>query len=195
MKRMIGLAAAACLLMVTAMIGVLLRPAYAPSLAAESHVLIEANTKSAPPLKSHIDEEETEQAAVKTSTPHFRNVNGISLADGKEDVVTKLGIPESALKDELFEEQTLWSYPEMKIGFIEETIDYISVSPEAGYIKLNGAKLPFSVEGWVETFGEPMFKAEDGVGYVDANGFAAKLFLDRDSGLVISIDFFWANEE
>ncbi|OXM13759.1 hypothetical protein [Paenibacillus herberti] len=197
MKKVIGLAVAACLLMVVVMIGIL-HPAYAPSpaLVLGNEEIQGAAVQPVPFAEiAYIDEAPPAEAAGNPVAMDFSKVNGVSLDDGKEQVVTNIGIPDSSSKDELFEEQTVWSYADMKVGFIENKVDYVSIPKDAKVVELHGTKLPITVEGWTEKFGEPMFKAEDGVGYVDPRGFAAKLFFKEGTNQVVSVDFFWADQQ
>ncbi|QGG55322.1 hypothetical protein NYE40_06925 [Paenibacillus sp. FSL W8-1187] len=198
MKRIVALVAAACLLMTGVTIGVLMRPAYAPSPAVAVGPAVaddsnEAAVRAASPAYSAFLQDEA--AMSEEPALDFSEVNGVGLSDAKEQVVTEIGIPQSAQRDELLPEQTAWTYPGMEVGFTGGSVEYVSVPAGEGRIELESGSLPISLEGWTEAFGQPMFTADDGVGYVDERGFAAKLFLDPLSGELVSIDFFWSSPQ
>ncbi|QJC51186.1 hypothetical protein HGI30_06150 [Paenibacillus albicereus] len=196
MKRIVALVAAACLLMTGVTIGVLMRPAYAPAPMAAAGPSVPDELAAAlvsPAYSAYLDLEASEPAEPAETEMDFSEVNGVGLYDAKEQVVTEIGIPQSAQRDELLPEQTAWSYPGMEVGFSGGSVEYVSVPVGADPIQLESGSLPVSVEGWEKVFGEPMFTADDGVGYVDERGFAAKLFLDSRSGELVSIDFFWSS--
>ncbi|WP_212939857.1 hypothetical protein [Paenibacillus antibioticophila] len=117
----------------------------------------------------------------------FSTFEGISLADGLEDVTAKLGEADSAVRDP-YTGFTEYRYGNLVVGMYEESIYYISRDKRPDEIVLNGIAIPLK-EFWLRYYlGEPDFIAEDGDVYI--RGYSAlKLFRD-DSGSIIAADLF-----
>lgn len=196
MRIMIGFAA--CLLLLFAGMGIMLKLDEAP-LAPKAQTSPVSGDKGPPALELPAGEGEQEADAVLQQGAHFAagskrdfgTINGISLTDGKADVMQKLGLPEAAPADEQLPSKTNWIYANIIIGFEGDQLDYIMVPKEAGHVNIGGQTLPVDIAAWKKAFGKPDFEAEDGFGYLDANGMAAKLFVDGSGSELTSIDFFW----
>jgi len=196
-KKTILTASVACLFLVIGMAISLTRPvASLPSAAAPAKGTETAAGQPAPPaVIALLKEESASSTNAVPGTMDFGTINGVRLTDDKEQIVSELGLPLEAAQDELLAEQTRWTYPDMNIAFTGTEVDYVSVPSSNRSVRVGDEELPVTLEGWVGRYGEPQYKAEDGVGYVDANGFAAKLFLNQKTGQVLSVDFFWADME
>ncbi|AJY73884.1 hypothetical protein [Paenibacillus beijingensis] len=198
MRTIIGVAAA-CTLLLFAGLGLTLKFDSRPAAPEVQSAPVGAINSGTPllELSAGSGEQEAENAFFKAE-PHlaggkrdFGMINGVSLSDGKADVMRKLGLPAAAPADEQLSSRTSWIYPGITIGFDGDQLNYILIPKEAGEVKVGGLTLPVDIEAWKNAFGKPDFEAEDGFGYVDANGMAAKLFVDGSSGKLTSIDFFW----
>lgn len=122
---------------------------------------------------------------------NFGTINGVSLSDDKRAVAAKMGRPVQVIQDKWLAERTKWVYSNMTVGFSGSLVEYISVPASSGSVEVGGERLPIRLHAWVGRFGTPTFAGDDGAGYVDANGIAAKLFWDSRTGQAVSVDFFW----
>ncbi len=197
MKKTIFLASIACVFLVMAMAISLTRPVVSlpPAAAPAKGMETSAGEPAPPAVIALLKEDSAPSTYAVPETMDFGTINGVRLTDDKEKIVSELGLPLEAAQDELLAEQTRWTYPDMNIAFTGTEVDYVSVPSSNEFVQVGKEELPVTLEGWASRYGEPQYRAEDGVGYVDANGFAAKLFLDEKTGRVLSVDFFWADME
>lgn len=122
----------------------------------------------------------------------YSRLNGISLADTKEDVLRIKGKPSTIVTTELGDQE--YQYQDVRIGFQDQWITYISVPSTAGKITLDGRAITLSKAEIRKELGAPDFSAEDGEGYT--NGISAlKVFTDSQTGQIRSVDIFDAMSE
>lgn len=118
----------------------------------------------------------------------LESVNGITLWDDKETVVSKLGSPLSVEQDEFFPELEVLHYEGMEVGVEGGLVRYAAVPGTAGSITIDDKVLEVSVQAFEQALGPPDFTAEDGLVYQrEAN--ALKLYLGQ-SGEIIVIRYF-----
>lgn len=122
----------------------------------------------------------------------YSRLNGISLADTREDVLRIKGKPLNIVKNELGDQE--YQYQDVTIGFQDKWITYISVPAQAGTFTLDGRTLTIGRTEIREALGTPDFSAEDGEGYT--NGWSAlKVFTDSQTSAIRSVDIFDATSE
>lgn len=122
----------------------------------------------------------------------YSRLNGISLADTREDVLRIKGKPSHIVENELGDQE--YQYQDVNIGFQDQWITYISVPAKVGTIILDGQKITLGRDEIRKALGKPDFSAEDGEGYT--NGLSAlKVFTDSQTGALRSVDIFDATSE
>lgn len=122
----------------------------------------------------------------------YSRLNGISLADTREDVLRIKGKPSHIVENELGDQE--YQYQDVNIGFQDQRITYISVPAKVGTITLDGQKITLGRDEIRKALGKPDFSAEDGEGYT--NGLSAlKVFTDSQTGALRSVDIFDATSE
>ncbi len=122
----------------------------------------------------------------------YSRLNGISLADTREDVLRIKGKPSHIVENELGDQE--YQYQDVNIGFQDQWITYISVPAKVGTITLDGQKITLGRDEIRKALGKPDFSAEDGEGYI--NGLSAlKVFTDSQTGALRSVDIFDATSE
>ncbi len=122
----------------------------------------------------------------------YSRLNGISLADTREDVLRIKGKPFHIVENELGDQE--YQYQDVNIGFQDQWITYISVPAKVGTITLDGQKITLGRDEIRKALGKPDFSAEDGEGYT--NGLSAlKVFTDSQTGALRSVDIFDATSE
>lgn len=122
----------------------------------------------------------------------YSRLNGISLADTREDVLRIKGKPSHIVENELGDQE--YQYEDVNIGFQDQWITYISVPAKVGTITLDGQKITLGRNEIRKALGKPDFSAEDGEGYT--NGLSAlKVFTDSQTGALRSVDIFDATSE
>ncbi|CAJ1313580.1 hypothetical protein [Paenibacillus nuruki] len=122
----------------------------------------------------------------------YSRLNGISLADTREDVLRIKGKPYHIVENELGDQE--YQYQDVNIGFQDQWITYISVPAKVGTITLDGQKITLGRDEIRKALGKPDFSAEDGEGYT--NGLSAlKVFTDSQTGALRSVDIFDATSE
>lgn len=122
----------------------------------------------------------------------YSRLNGISLADTREDVLRIKGKPSHIVENELGDQE--YQYEDVNIGFQDQWITYISVPAKVGTITLNGQKITLGRDEIRKALGKPDFSAEDGEGYT--NGLSSlKVFTDSQTGALRSVDIFDATSE
>lgn len=118
----------------------------------------------------------------------LESVNGITLWDDKETVVSKLGSPLSVEQDEFFPELEVLHYEGMEVGVEGGLVRYAAVPGTAGSITIDDKVLEVSVQAFEQVLGPPDFTAEDGLVY-QRGANALKLYLGQ-SGEIIVIRYF-----
>lgn len=122
----------------------------------------------------------------------YSRLNGISLADTREDVLQIKGQPSHIVTNELGDQE--YQYPDVNVGFQDHWITYISVPQKVGTITLDGQIITIGKSEIRKALGNPDFSAEDGEGYT--NGLSAlKVFTDSQTGAIRSVDIFDATSE
>lgn len=122
----------------------------------------------------------------------YSRLNGISLADTREDVLRIKGKPSHIVENELGDQE--YQYEDVNIGFQDHWITYISVPEQVGTITLDGQKITIGRAEIRKALGNPDFSAEDGEGYT--NGLSAlKVFTNSQTGAIRSVDLFDATSE
>lgn len=116
-------------------------------------------------------------------------VNNISLDDDAKIVLDKMGEPQQISSDTLYEQSKIYKYPDMNIAFNDGFIEYVEVLGSASTILLDKSVVPATIEAVKGVLGEPDFIAEDGIVF-QRNESLLKLFIDPDTGGLISITFY-----
>lgn len=117
----------------------------------------------------------------------YSRLNGISLADTREDVLRIKGKPMNIVTSQLGDQE--YQYKDVHIGFQDQWIAYISVPKQAGKFTLDSRTVTIDKADIRKELGTPDFSAEDGEGYT--NGISAlKVFYDSNTGAIRSVDIF-----
>lgn len=129
------------------------------------------------------DNAEPQPAAENVAAPHHAleldSVNGISLYDSPEAVVSKLGEPVSKSVDEIWGDLAVYQYPDMEIAFYGEFIQYVNIEADEN-LQVDGETLSITESALTEAFGQPDYTAEDGIVF-QRNDAVLKLFLDEET--------------
>ncbi|GAB6927234.1 hypothetical protein JCM10914A_12170 [Paenibacillus sp. JCM 10914] len=119
----------------------------------------------------------------------YGTLNGISLSDSKQDVISKLGSP-AQIEHEPLSGIAVFRYPDMEVGIRSGYTEYVHVKPSATSFQVDGQRIGMTTNQIRASLGEPYFRAEDGDVYLENNN-ALKVFMDRDSGDIIGVDLFF----
>lgn len=107
-------------------------------------------------------------------------LNGVSLADDKDAVLTKKGKPAHIVSDPHFKDQEILVYPDLEVALDNGTIAYLAIPQDAETFQLDGQTFPNKLNLLVERLGEPGFRAEDGLVYMNAYS-AIKLYVQDET--------------
>jgi hypothetical protein len=131
------------------------------------------------------------EAAKPESNQAFQltSVNGISLNDTKKAIVEKKGKPLSITKDPYMPELDTYEYPQMKVGFSDETVGFVEISAAVGVIQIDDTPIPSTIEDIKKALGEPDYVAEDGIVFQRKDALL-KLFIDSVTLKLSSIDYY-----
>jgi hypothetical protein len=145
--------------------------------------------ESAPPAvnKATVKKPESNQAF------QLASVNGISLNDTKKTISEKKGKPLSITKDPDMPELEIYAYPQMKVGFSDETVDFVEISAAAGIIQIDDTPIPSTIDDIKEALGEPDYVAEDGIVFQRKDALL-KLFINSVTLKLSSIDYYHISE-
>ncbi|RJE85102.1 hypothetical protein D3P07_21260 [Paenibacillus sp. 1011MAR3C5] len=105
------------------------------------------------------------------------SVNGISLYDNPEAVVSKLGEPVSKSVDEIWGDLAVYAYPDMEIAFYGEFIQYVNIEADEA-LQVDGVTLSITESALKKAFGQPDYTAEDGIVF-QRDDAVLKLFFDE----------------
>ncbi|MDQ0060357.1 hypothetical protein [Paenibacillus harenae] len=117
------------------------------------------------------------------------SVEGITLYDSQKDAIAKLGEPLRVTEDPHIAGLETYHYDRMNIVFTDGIVDFVEIPPGIGSVLIDGIRIPASVEGMKQAFGEPDFEAEDGVGFTRGEA-VLKLFIDESNGQLAAIHYF-----
>ncbi|REK71262.1 hypothetical protein [Paenibacillus paeoniae] len=109
----------------------------------------------------------------------LNSVNGISLYDSPEAVVSKLGEPVSKSVDQLWGDLAVYEYPDMEIAFYGSFIQYVNIERDQP-LMIDGETLSITESSLHKVFGQPDYIAEDGIVY-QRDDAVLKLFLDEET--------------
>lgn len=118
----------------------------------------------------------------------FDTMNGISLWDKEEDVISKKGEP-LELTHNSFLDCNEYQYDDSTIGICNGIVDYVHINSSVRVMKVNGQEIELSHNRIREALGEPQFNAEDGYGYSRGTS-TIKVYKDSISGTIEGVDFF-----
>jgi hypothetical protein len=120
----------------------------------------------------------------------FRTLNGVSLEDGKQKVLGKLGQPVDIKKDPYLGCPE-YHFRDVHVGICEDTgiIQYVHVDGSREDLKVNGKSIPMHIDAIHQALGKPYYTAEDGEVYVRGQ-YAIKVYLKPGSSEIEGVDFF-----
>ncbi|RJX39054.1 hypothetical protein D3P09_16265 [Paenibacillus pinisoli] len=126
---------------------------------------------------------EPQPAAESDAASHhdleLNSVNGISLYDSPEAVVSKLGEPAGKSVDEIWGDLTVYQYPDVEVAFYGEFIQYVNIEADKE-LQVDGETLSITESALTEAFGQPDYTAEDGIVF-QRDDAVLKLFLDEET--------------
>lgn len=168
------------MMLLTGMLSSLSTPDLVPS-----HTAVAVNAPTI--VQSHFVTAEQTSVAAYPSQTGLETLNGLTLQDRVEDANRLYG--EASDKTPAYMAGEEYRYGDLKVGFYEDWIYYVSVPGSAGHFNLNGQDLPMDGAQIRKQLGTPDFTADDGFGY-EHDGQAIKVFIDPLSGEVRSVDLF-----
>ncbi|MFF2886216.1 hypothetical protein [Paenibacillus sp. NPDC057967] len=127
-------------------------------------------------------EPQTSEASIALSEGNgfeLDSVNGISLYDTPEAVVSKLGEPVSKSVDDLWGDLEVYEYSDMEIAFYGEFIQYVNIEADKA-LQVDGETLSITKSALTKAFGQPDYTAEDGIVF-QRDDAVLKLFLDEET--------------
>ncbi|WP_052676002.1 hypothetical protein [Paenibacillus sp. IHBB 10380] len=125
---------------------------------------------------------------IPESLDTFDKMNGISLWDEEEDVISKKGEPLEVTYISMLDCDE-YRYADSTIGICHGIVDYVHINSSAGMMEVNGQVIELSHNRIREALGEPQFNAEDGYGYSRGTS-AIKVYKDPISETIEGVDFF-----
>lgn len=133
---------------------------------------------------------EAGQAHSSESSPQsYGSLNGITLTDRKQDVIRKLGTPVEVKRDAI-SGVTEFHYKDMEVGLRRGLTEYVHVKPSAKSFRVEDRSVGMTSAQIRKTLGKPYFKAEDGDVYLN-DGYALKVFKNRETGQITGVDLFF----
>ncbi|MHA0857880.1 hypothetical protein [Paenibacillus sp. CMAA1364] len=118
----------------------------------------------------------------------FETVNGISLQDQIQDVLTKKGEPLNIEEIPILG-CTEYEYKDATIGICDDWVSYVHIENDAGTFIVNGQHIEISESGIAEALGASEFIADDGEVFIRGEQ-AIKVFSDSKTGKIEFIEFF-----
>lgn len=120
----------------------------------------------------------------------FRTLNGISLEDGKRELLIKLGQPVN-IKEDPYLGCPEYHFRNVKVGICEDTgiVQYVHVDGSRGHLNLNGQSIPMNRAAIHQALGKPYDVAEDGEVYV-RDHYAIKVYIKPGSAKIEGVDLF-----
>lgn len=130
-------------------------------------------------VSMYLEADNAEPQPAAESAVELDSVNGISLYDSPEAVVSKLGEPVSKSVDEIWGDLEVYAYPDMEIAFYGEFIQYVNIEADKD-LQVDGETLSITKSALTEAFGQPDYTAEDGIVFLRDDA-VLKLFLDEET--------------
>lgn len=118
----------------------------------------------------------------------LQSVEGVTLYDTPESIVSKLGEPDKIEHDEIWPELTIYYYPSARVAFYSGQVQYVDV-PAAEHIMINEIDVPMTEAGLKACLGQPDFLAEDGIVFQRAEA-VLKLFLDESTREPLYVSYY-----
>ncbi|GAB6992418.1 hypothetical protein [Paenibacillus pini] len=122
------------------------------------------------------------------SMKSFETMNGISLYDRKQDVLTKRGKP-IQIKPDPITGCSEYQYKDATVGVCDGMVNYIHVPLSSQKMQVNGAWIQLQQDKIINTLGKPQYIAEDGQVFIRGDR-AIKVYSDPDTGALQGVDFF-----
>ncbi|MDO3681571.1 hypothetical protein [Paenibacillus ehimensis] len=119
----------------------------------------------------------------------LERVNGIAVTDDLKTLYEMKGRPNAEETDPLFKDERILVYDDCRIGLYDQFVQYVMVPVQAGTIEIDGKKLEMNADALRQTLGTPDWVGEDGIVYKRGQR-ALKLFLDEDTGKLLSVHYF-----
>ncbi|TDF95514.1 hypothetical protein [Paenibacillus piri] len=158
-----------------------------------------ANTSSEKLAQAHVAGQEIAAPTIaptagdtfnRTSVPfRLASVNGISLTDDLKTLYEIKGPPLAIERDGPLQDMSVYMYDDCAVGMSDGAVQFVKVPAAAGRIEIDGQLMPLKPDVLKSRLGQPYFEAEDGIVYKEG-GRALKLFLDKETGALVSVHLF-----
>lgn len=156
----------------------------------KENLAVELSSVTVPEGSAILDIEE-EAVPAAAAVLQLASVEGVSLTDSKEELVSGKGNPVTKQGDDRIPDMEIYDYGHWEVAFRDNHILYVAVGAEASAIELDGVVYPFGYDQLKGVLGEPDFTAEDGVVYIRQGG-ALKLYLNPETGELLNAHYFHA---